>query len=435
MKKLEIKYININDIKMYEKNPRKNDEAIPYVMNSIKTFGFKNPIILDRNNVIVCGHTRLESAKKLKIEEIPCIYADDLTDEQIKAYRLADNKVSEKASWNYELLEEELENILDIDMSMFDFDINTDDLELDYDSEDNEELTSQFNIPPLSVFNKRCGEWKNRKKAWDAIIPNSIAGRGKSLTGDMHHIQEYYGQMFSKVNSTSEFDPVLCEIMYKWFNIDGGKIYDPFAGGSVRGIVAEKLGYKYTGIDLRQEQIDENNKQVQSLGLNPKWICDDSQNADKYVDNESIDMIFSCPPYFDLEQYSDDERDLSNMDYEQFKIVYKNIIDIACKKLKQDRFAVFVVGDVRDKKGAYRDFIGYTKQCFNDGGLCLYNEIILVEPVGTKILTMKKTFRTRKISKVHQNVLIFYKGNIKKIKENYKEINIDDILNEIDDDK
>lgn len=135
MKKIEIKYIPIDDIKPYINNPRLNEEAIPYVMNSIKEFGFKNPIILDKNNVIVAGHTRLESARRLDMKEVPVIYADDLSEEQVKAFRLADNKVAEKSMWDYTKLDEELDSILDIDMSMFDFDINTDDLELDYDNE------------------------------------------------------------------------------------------------------------------------------------------------------------------------------------------------------------------------------------------------------------------------------------------------------------
>ena len=132
MEKLEIKYIPINDIKPYKNNPRLNEEAIPYVMNSIKEFGFKNPIILDKNNVIVAGHTRLESAKRLDMKEIPVIYVDDLTEEQVKAFRLADNKVAEKSLWDYTKLDEELDSILDIDMSMFDFnpsDIDWNDIE------------------------------------------------------------------------------------------------------------------------------------------------------------------------------------------------------------------------------------------------------------------------------------------------------------------
>lgn len=137
MKKLEIKYIPIDDIKPYKNNPRLNEEAIPYVMNSIKEFGFKNPIILDKNNVIVAGHTRLESAKRLDMKEVPVIYADDLTEEQVKAFRLADNKVAEKSLWDYTKLDEELENILDIDMSMFDFE-NIEETNLDDFFEDND---------------------------------------------------------------------------------------------------------------------------------------------------------------------------------------------------------------------------------------------------------------------------------------------------------
>lgn len=132
MKKLEIKYIPINDIKPYKNNPRLNEDAIPYVMKSIREFGFKNPIILDKNNVIVAGHTRLESAKRLGMKEAPVIYADDLTEEQVKAFRLVDNKVSEKSIWDYTKLDEGLDSILDIDMSLFDFaidDINWDDVE------------------------------------------------------------------------------------------------------------------------------------------------------------------------------------------------------------------------------------------------------------------------------------------------------------------
>ena len=139
MGKLKIEYIDINDIKPYEKNPRKNEDAIPYVMESIKQFGFKNPVILDKNNVIVAGHTRIESAKRLGMKEIPCIYADDLTDEQIKAFRLADNKVAEVAEWDFDILGEELDGILDIDMSDFGFDLNFDDEEEQEIVEDEDE--------------------------------------------------------------------------------------------------------------------------------------------------------------------------------------------------------------------------------------------------------------------------------------------------------
>ena len=114
----------LNDIKPYEKNARKNDDAVKYVAESIKQFGFKVPIVIDKDNVIVAGHTRYKASKTLGIDIVPCIVADDLTDEQIKAYRLADNKVSELAEWDFDLLGEELAEILDIDMSDFGFDLS-----------------------------------------------------------------------------------------------------------------------------------------------------------------------------------------------------------------------------------------------------------------------------------------------------------------------
>lgn len=113
--------IRISDLRPYEKNPRKNDEAVKYVQESIKQFGFKVPIVIDPDHVIVAGHTRYKAAKKLGMKEVPCIVADDLTDEQIKAFRLADNKVSEKAEWDFDLLGDEMEDIFDIDMTLFGF--------------------------------------------------------------------------------------------------------------------------------------------------------------------------------------------------------------------------------------------------------------------------------------------------------------------------
>lgn len=135
---MEIVYKKINELKPYENNPRINDEAVEYVKNSIKTFGFKVPIIIDKNNVIVAGHTRLRASLQLNLEQVPCIIADDLSEEQIKAFRLVDNKVSENAQWDFDKLDKELENILDIDMSMFDFNINTDDVNLEDFFEDSD---------------------------------------------------------------------------------------------------------------------------------------------------------------------------------------------------------------------------------------------------------------------------------------------------------
>ena len=132
---------NLKDIKPYEKNPRKNDNAVEYVANSIKEFGFQQPIVIDKDGVIVAGHTRYKASKKLGLEKVPCIIADDLSDEQIKAYRLADNKVGESAKWDEGLLGAELSEILNINMELFDFDLTIDEEE---DEEPEVEFTREL---------------------------------------------------------------------------------------------------------------------------------------------------------------------------------------------------------------------------------------------------------------------------------------------------
>lgn len=140
MKKMNIEYKSIEDIIPYENNPRKNDEAVDYVANSIKEFGFKVPIIIDKENVIVTGHTRYKASQKLGPTEVPVIYADDLTEEQIKAFRIADNKVSEFSNWDLDKLELELEDI-NLDMSDFGFE----DVELNVEEDTGEIAEPNFN--------------------------------------------------------------------------------------------------------------------------------------------------------------------------------------------------------------------------------------------------------------------------------------------------
>lgn len=175
---MEIIYKQVSDLIPYEKNARKNDKAVKYVAKSIEEFGFKVPIIIDRNNVVVCGHTRLKASEKLGIEEVPCIVADDLTDEQIKAFRLADNKVAEKAEWDVGLLNEELDNILSFDMEDFGFEMfSMDDIdELDgYDAEtdDREHFSKTFTFPIEKKKQIICYLKKHQNEIVDMIIKES----------------------------------------------------------------------------------------------------------------------------------------------------------------------------------------------------------------------------------------------------------------------
>ena len=132
--KLNIVYKSLTELKPYEKNPRRNEAAVDYVAKSIKEFGFRQPIVIDKNGVIVAGHTRYKAAEKLNLDTVPCVVADDLTDKQIKAYRLADNKVAEMAGWEYNLLGDELEELADFNMS--DFGFTMEDNEIDWEDVD-----------------------------------------------------------------------------------------------------------------------------------------------------------------------------------------------------------------------------------------------------------------------------------------------------------
>jgi DNA modification methylase len=220
-------------------------------------------------------------------------------------------------------------------------------------------------------------------------------------------------------SGTSIFDPVLCELAYAWFSPKGGTVLDPFAGGSVRGVVASKLGRQYIGHELRAEQVEANRKQGAEICADaehpPAWICGDSRTIDKTCKDVHADLVFTCPPYADLEVYSDNPADLSTLGYEEFRAAYFEIIKKACARLKKDRFACCVVGEVRDKKGNYYDFVGDTVQAFRDAGLHFYNEAILVTAIGSLPIRTGKQFATsRKLGKTHQNILVFVKGDGKK---------------------
>ena len=119
---MEVKLWKIGDVKPYEKNPRRNDSAVDAVAASIQEFGWKQPIVVDKDGIIIAGHTRYKAAKKLGLKDVPVVVADDLTEEQVKAYRLADNKVAEKSEWDFDLLKEELDALFDFDMTAFGFD-------------------------------------------------------------------------------------------------------------------------------------------------------------------------------------------------------------------------------------------------------------------------------------------------------------------------
>jgi DNA modification methylase len=369
-------------------------------------------------------------AKKLGLTEVPCIVLDGLSEAQKKAYIIADNKLALNAGWDADMLKVEMERLgeLGFDLSLTGFDDielsgifdGAEDLAdgLDGDAAEPRSLADRFLIPPFSVLNAREGWWQERKRAWLAMGIESEVGRDIDPTSVPANLPEgHYLAGRGNNEGGSIFDPTLCELAYSWFSPVGGLILDPFAGGSVRGIVASKLGRQYIGVELREEQVTANRLQGDELcpDLTPVWHTGDSRNIDRICADVQADMVFSCPPYADLEVYSDNPNDLSTLDYADFKKAYFEIIKKTCNQLKPDSFACFVIGEVRDKKGNYYNFVGDTIQAFLDAGLKYYNEAILVTAVGSLPIRVGKQFESgRKLGKTHQNILVFLKGDAKK---------------------
>jgi len=270
-------------------------------------------------------------------------------------------------------------------------------------------LRDKFIEPPFSILDTKSGSWQRRKNNWKKIGIKSEIGRNAKTFGKFNQTKGNK-KRFEKIR-TSIFDPALCEVLYNWFCTKGGSILDPFSGGSVRGIVANYLSFNYTGIDIRQEQIDSNREQaIEILNINnqPNYYVGDS-NIILNDFKKEFDFIFSCPPYSDLEVYSDIKGDVSNMKYEEFMIAYEQIIQKSCRLLKPGGFACFVVGEVRDKKGNYIGFVPDTINAFKKAGLNFYNEAILLDQLGTASMRANGNMKSKKLVKVHQNVLIFKK--------------------------
>ena len=455
---------NINELKENPKNPNMHSEEQTRLLAEIilKT-GWRAPITISKlSGLIVKGHGRLQAAKVAGFKEVPVEYQIFKDDEEEMAALLADNKIAELAEIDTEKLKELFKDYEFQDLSLTGYSQDEfDDLVGAFENFDNVEtiennkLNDLYIASPFSLLNAKTGEWQERKKQWLSYGIKSEVGRGDSLlfTSLSGSVPDYYQQKnkveqklgrkidckefeekyLDKSNilpQTSIFDPVLCEIAYTWFSTKNDKIIDPFAGGSVRGIVASVLNRNYTGLELREEQVNANIANAKELCKEnvPQWIIGDSNKTLDTIEDNSFNMCLSCPPYADLEVYSDDPDDLSNMDYKDFIAIYQSIISKLYKKLKDDSFVVWVIGEVRGKDGNYYNFLGDTIKCFLNAGFNYYNEIVLATVIGSAAMRACAPFKKgRKVAKIHQNVLVFCKGDGKKATERLGDVEVKEI--------
>ncbi len=233
------------------------------------------------------------------------------------------------------------------------------------------------------------------------------------------------------ITATSIFDPVLTEVLTLWFSRPGDEVYDPFSGAPPRGVVSHALNRRYTGIELRPEQVAanyENFAEIKKAWPNltndheaqPEWL--QGSSTDDYVADRMFDFVITCPPYGDLEVYSDDPADLSTMSYEAFLEAYTKSLAIGYEHLRDDRFYSIVIGEFRDKEGSLRNFVGDTARILKDIGLNYQNEMILLTSLNTASLRTRGFNASRKAVRVHQNVQVFVKGDPRRAAERVRDI-------------
>lgn len=292
-------------------------------------------------------------------------------------------------------------------------------------------MWDEFGAPPFSVLNTIREEWQKRKHYWtDEVGIESTEGRDtKWYNATPANIYNTRGAENVAPQSISTFDPVLAELMIKWFSHEGDTILDPFAGGSVRGIVAGCLARNYIGVDLSSEQVSANNLQVARVSSYIDansyidYYCADSLNILGVVPNISYGMLFTCPPYYNLERYTDDPRDLSKMStYQNFIYKYRQILERSVSLLMNNSFIVIVVSEIRDPHGRLYGLVPDTMNIFREmPNVTYYNEAILYNNPGSLPLRAGKYFKqSRKLGRTHQNVLIFWKGKPEEVEKEWE---------------
>jgi DNA modification methylase len=438
---LSTEQTDVRTIQPHPRNVRQGD--IGAISRSLKAHGQYRPIVIQQSSrFILAGNHTYKAAIALGWSEIATSIIECDDDEALRIL-LADNKSSDLAAYDEsqlaELLRELSASSVGLEGTLYDgddldqiiSDINAD--ASDYaESISTGAIAQRFGIAPFSLLDCRRGWWKERRKRWlDLGITSEVgrdgnllkfsdtvlgaAGRSENLTVPNSAIYKNKDADRPQYNGTSVFDPVLCELAYRWFCPTGGTILDPFAGGSVRGIVASHLGMNYRGIELRPEQVEANRKQYEDVGHrsgSATWIEGDSARIIP-ESSEQYDFVFSCPPYHSLEVYSDLPGDLSAIeDYEQFLSSYEEIIRASASVLRDNRFACWVISEIRDADGRYRNFVGDTIEIFERAGLSYYNEGIYIQQAGSWPLRIGRMFgSSRKIARLHQNLLVFVKGD------------------------
>ena len=443
----DIATVPIDDLIRHPDNPRQGD--VGAISASIEVNGWYGTVVAQSSTGrVLAGNHRIEAARHLGMTEVP-VYWVDVDDATARRIMLADNRTNDLATYDDAVLAELLTAVAEDDDlfgSGYDGD-DLDDLLADIAGDRDEPVTSvplheRFLVPPFSVLDTRQGYWQDRKRQWTALGMMSELGRGETakvvhtaeliagnrrdadrrsnLTGAPAAPAAWGTGMEYAAPGTSIFDPVLCELLVRWFSPEGGSVLDPFAGGVVRGAVAARLGRRYTGIDLSDLQIAANRDQAHLWAdpdhPDPRWIHADARDVATAADAAPYQFVMTCPPYANREVYSDDPADLSNLPPEDFMGVLAEVIESTVPLMADGSFMAIVISEVRNSKrsgGPYLGLVPGTAQAMTDAGLAYYNELVLINAIGTlQLRAGRQMAASRKVGRTHQNILVAYKGDL-----------------------
>lgn len=463
--------VPIDSLTPHPSNPNNGD--VDAIAESLEVNGQYRPIATwlrpDGPEVILAGNTTYAAAMSLGWTGIARTYVRADTEQEARRMLLVDNRSARLARMDQAL---ELDLLLGLDglegtaydeegMAELQAAVAAlDTMPLDAGAPDTGEagpsLAQRFGVPPFSVLDARQGGWRTRKRQWLALGIESEVGRDAALVGGgragsdgaegrqrvgAYGAQATTGpdgrlQYATTTGATSIFDPVLSELVYRWWSRQGHRVLDPWAGGSVRGLVASRLGRHYLGVELRREQVEANRAQLaiaREEDPQPEWVLGDSREVLRTMEPNSVDLVFGCPPYFGLERYSDDQADLSTMSMAGFEVAYRDTLESAARMLRPDSFACLVVGNVRGPGGRMQDLLGLTVEAMTQAGCHLYNDAVLVTAVGSLPVRAGRAFvASRVLGRTHQYVLVFLKGERKRATARAGEVDLAGTLEAMD---
>lgn len=404
-------------------------EQIEHIAASIREHGFYRNVVATHDGTILAGHGAVEAARSVGLDEIPVVRVPFDPDSPAALKLLAaDNTLGLFASDDHAALADLLGDV-DTGVGLigtgFPDAAAIDDLlaigtpPKDESGATGYTLAQRYIAPPLSVIRTYTGEWQSRKREWMERYPalRGHEGRDEFLTYETNKMD-----YFSKLPSTSVFDPVLAEILTRWFSAEGDVVFDPYAGGPARGIVAADLGRRYTGGDIREDQVAANYETVEAEGFagSAEWHLADARDEPHPClggHGGECDLILTCPPYGDLEKYSGSNQhdgDISSFNDDDFTTAYMESVTSALTALRHERFAAFVVGYYRPASGdRLRCMIGPTTEAAESvEGVEFYNSAVLSTPFANAAPRSAGIFpKRKKLTPVHQNILIYVRGD------------------------